>query len=83
MRVVVVYDVDFMKLPLLPPTIENCRKCALFMTSRPVGDCIRTDRRICLDGRNGYFAKNYMREVPDIINNALLEEEAHGASKPL
>jgi hypothetical protein len=72
MKVTFVYGVDFVRLPLDPPTIENCRKCAFYMAHVSDG-CIRCDHRICNIGRSGYFIKNYMREVPDIISNAKLE----------
>jgi hypothetical protein len=58
MKVLFEYDVDFMRFPLLPPTIANCEKCAFY---RP--ECIRSDTRVCNMGQNGYFAKNYMREL--------------------
>jgi hypothetical protein len=62
MKVVFEYDVDFMRVPLDPPTIGNCRKC-VFIGKEPFG-CIREDHRVCNIGRNGYFTKNYMHEVP-------------------
>jgi hypothetical protein len=66
MKVLFEYEVDFVRLPLLPPTIENCRKCA-FYRAFAAGGCIRNDTRICEFGRNGYFAKDYMREVVDAM----------------
>jgi hypothetical protein len=80
------YGVDFVRLPTDPPTIGNCSKCAFFGAWGEWGKldrCIRSDCRVCNYGRAGYFVKNYMREVPDIINNAQIEEEAHGTSKAL
>jgi hypothetical protein len=71
MKVTFEYGVDFMKLPLPPPTIENCRKCAFFQDGKAPGrGCIRTDTRICQTGRNGYFTKYYMREVIDTMPHA-------------
>jgi hypothetical protein len=66
------YDVDFVKLPSLPPTGENCRKCAFLGEWGKLDGCVRVDHRICNTGRDGYFIKNRMREVPDIIGNARL-----------
>jgi hypothetical protein len=83
MKVIFEYGVDFVRLPLDPPTIGNCRKCAFFGEWGKMDRCVRTDHRICNTGRAGYFIKNYLREVPDIINNARLEEEAYGTSETL
>jgi hypothetical protein len=69
MKVLFEYGVDFINLPLLPPTIENCKKCAFYQYLKiPGGNCIRTDTRICDVGRNGYFAKNYTREAVDVMS---------------
>jgi hypothetical protein len=58
MKVLFEYGVDFINLPLLPPTIENCKKCAFYQhPDIPGGNCVRTDSYICDIGRNGYFAK--------------------------
>jgi hypothetical protein len=67
MKVLFEYDVDFVRVPLLPPTIENCRKCAFYRVLVRDG-CVKTDTRICQIGRDGYFVKNYMREVVDVMS---------------
>jgi hypothetical protein len=69
MKVLFEYGVDFINLPLSPPTIENCKKCAFYQYPKiPGGNCIRADTRICEVGRNGYFVKNYMREAVDVMS---------------
>jgi hypothetical protein len=69
MKVLFEYSVDFVRVPLLPPTIENCRKCVFYQYRKiPGGSCIKTDTRICRFGREGYFVKNYMREVVDVMS---------------
>jgi hypothetical protein len=67
MKVTFEYDVDFMRLPLDPLTIGNCRKCAFFGEWGKQDRCVRTDHRICNTGRAGYFSENYMGEVSDFI----------------
>jgi hypothetical protein len=56
------YGVDFVSLSLPPPTIENCTKCAFYQPEEE-GGCIKTNVSLCQFGRNGYFAKKYMRET--------------------
>jgi hypothetical protein len=69
MRVLFEYGVDFVNLPSSPPVIENCKKCAFYQYPKiPGGGCVKTDIRLCADGRNGYFAKNYARESVDIMS---------------
>jgi hypothetical protein len=69
MRVLFEYSVDFARVPLLPPTIENCKKCAFYQRPEiPGGNCIKTDTRICQIGQDGYFVKNYMREVINVMS---------------
>jgi hypothetical protein len=75
MQVMSECNVDFVWLPLDLPIIENCRKCLFFGTRVTANRCIRADRRICDNGRAGYFVKSYLREAPDIINNAWIEED--------
>jgi hypothetical protein len=68
MKVLFEYGVDFIYFSLLPPAIENCKKCAFYCDSkRPGSNCIRTDHGMCALGLNGYFAKNYLREVVDVM----------------
>jgi hypothetical protein len=67
MTVLFEYGVDFVRIPLLPPTVENCTKCAFYRVFAK-GGCIRTDTRLCQTGREGYFVKNYMREVVDVMS---------------
>jgi hypothetical protein len=67
MKILFEYSVDFVRVPLLPPTIENCRKCT-FHRVHAEGGCIKTDTRICQIGRDGYFVRNYMREVVDAMS---------------
>jgi hypothetical protein len=62
MKVTFEYDVDFVGLPLSPPTIVNCQKCAFY--AKGFGDCMRSDTRVCDNGLNGYFIQNAVREVP-------------------
>jgi hypothetical protein len=69
MKVLFEYSVDFVRVLLLPPTIENCRKCAFYQHPKiPGGSCIKIDTRICRVGRDGYFVKNYMRETVDVMS---------------
>jgi hypothetical protein len=76
MKILFEYGVDFIQLPLSPPTIENCRKCAFYQHPGIPGDsCIKTDDRICQTGREGYFVKDYMREVVDVMSYLEWEKE--------
>jgi hypothetical protein len=69
MKVLFEYLVDFVSVPLLPPTIENCKKCAFYQCSEtPEGGCIKTDIVTCQIGMKGYFVKNYMREIVDVMS---------------
>jgi len=53
--------VQFMRFPLLPPTIENCRKCRFRIEQ--LGGCIKTDLRECRIGREGYYDGGVFREL--------------------
>jgi hypothetical protein len=75
MKVTFEYDVDFVSVPLVPPTIGNCRKCAFYGEWGKLCGCVRRDHRICDTGRAGYFIKNFVHEIPDITGNARLREE--------
>jgi hypothetical protein len=55
------FDVDFVNYPMEPPTKENCMKCAFKIG----GNCWRSTSKICGFGRNGYFAKNRIYELPE------------------
>jgi hypothetical protein len=69
LKVLFEYSVDFVRVPLSLPTIENCRKCAFYQyPTIPGGSCIKTDSRICQMGCDGYFVKNYMGEVVDVMS---------------
>jgi len=56
------YNVDFVNYPMEPPTKENCLKCAFYY-----GHCIRPELNcgMCDFGRNGYFIKKSMYELPE------------------
>jgi hypothetical protein len=65
MKVLFEHGVDFVhRVPLLP-TVKNCKKCTFYRVHAK-GGCIRTDTRICQIGRDGYFVRNYTREVVDV-----------------
>jgi len=54
------YSVDFVNYPMEPPTKENCLKCAFY-----INGCIRLNCGMCDFGRNGYFIKKSMVELPE------------------
>jgi hypothetical protein len=84
MKVLFEYGVDFISLPLSPPTIENCKKCAFYLYPKiPGGNCIRTDDGICGVGRNGYFVRNYMREAVDVMAYPAWKEAEDGRTETL
>jgi hypothetical protein len=67
MKVLFEYGVDFVHVPLLPPTVKNCKKCTFYRVHAKGGG-VRTDTSICQIGRDGYFVRNYMREVVDVTS---------------
>jgi hypothetical protein len=69
MKALFEYSVDFVRVSLMPPTIENCKKCVFYQYPKiPGGSCIKIDTRICQVGLNGYFVKHYMREMVDAMS---------------
>jgi hypothetical protein len=60
MKVLFEYGVDFVNFPVPPPTMDNCGKC----TFHSGAICVKADMELCRFGQNGYFVKNYIRELP-------------------
>jgi hypothetical protein len=61
MKIRFVYDVDFVSLPLSPPTLPNCEKCAFYSAIKN-DYCVRTSTRLCSCGKEGYFIRNSFKE---------------------